>query len=233
MLGAAIFGAEQPEPARPGRLEPELGGAAGHRVLLDPESGDIERMDHVLRAQFDHDRAADRDVQGIDFALAARDGGISTSTACRARRSPARPGGMSTSRMKSVAPQPKSTKAMTSVADVQAISSGRLRIRCAIARGRRPGAVLDRVGDDQDGQEQARARARTRSGCRTAGRRSGPRSRPLAAENGSRRRSPGPPQYHQGRAKSEAVWPRRRPAAASRSPGCIAPWSSRKPAQSR
>ena len=69
---AAVLGAEQVIGARHRRLEPRLGVAARHRVLLHAELGHEEAVDDVLRGEEDLDGSRDRHVQLVDLALAAQ-----------------------------------------------------------------------------------------------------------------------------------------------------------------
>ena len=69
--GAAQLGTFDAVFAGLGRLEPNRLVSARHDVVLDPERRDEEAVDDILRGQHEAHRLADRNVQGVDFALAA------------------------------------------------------------------------------------------------------------------------------------------------------------------
>ena len=81
MLVATIFGAEQVILAGFGGLEPSGGVAARHYVLLGAEGGHEEAVDDIFGRHGQPDRAADRDVQLIDFALAFQASGCDSISA--------------------------------------------------------------------------------------------------------------------------------------------------------
>src|SRR5262249_17909593 len=68
--GAAVLSAEEAELAEPRRREPEPGVAARNDVLLEPERGNEEAVDRVLRRHQQAHRLAERDVQLVDLAAA-------------------------------------------------------------------------------------------------------------------------------------------------------------------
>ena len=69
VVGAAVLRAEQVIGARPRRLEPDGGVAAGQDVHVDAEVRHEKAVDHVLGGQQQLERPADRDVQFVDLAL--------------------------------------------------------------------------------------------------------------------------------------------------------------------
>ena len=67
MVRSAILGAEQVVAADLRRLEPQRRVTPRQHVLLHPERGDVEAVDHVMRDHRQLDRPAHRDVQLVDL----------------------------------------------------------------------------------------------------------------------------------------------------------------------
>src|SRR6185503_18725754 len=66
----AVFRASQRKASHLRRGEPELRITPGKDVLFDAESRDVEAVNHILRGHRQPHRLTQRDVQGVDFALA-------------------------------------------------------------------------------------------------------------------------------------------------------------------